>query len=83
MSTGRIALPIAEPQRSRLMEVRRGELALTTVLERLHQASTELERGILAAQLPQERDRDRVDRSLVAATGGPGQPHREPDVTQR
>jgi hypothetical protein len=67
LRTGRITLPVAEPERSRLMEVRRGDVPLTAVLERLHQQSAELERDILDASIPDEPDRDRVDRFLVSA----------------
>ncbi len=67
LSTGRITLPIAEPERSRLMEVRRGEIPLSAVLERLHQQSTRLEQEILNARVSDEPDRDRVDRFLVDA----------------
>lgn len=67
LSTGRITLPIAEPERSRLMEVRRGEIPLTAVLERLHAQGMALEQQIVDANHPDEPDRDRVDRFLVRA----------------
>jgi hypothetical protein len=67
LTTGRITLPVAEPERSRLMEVRRGEVPLAGVLDRLHRQSAALEREILAFEIPDEPDRDRVNRFLVNA----------------
>ena len=66
LTTGRITLPVAEPERSRLMEVRRGEVPLERVLDRLHQQSGALERDILDAQIADEPDRDRVMNSMAA-----------------
>jgi predicted nucleotidyltransferase len=67
LTTGHISLPVAEPERSRLMEVRRGEIPLAEVLTRLHEQSAALERDILDSGIPDEPDRDRVDRFLVDA----------------
>lgn len=67
LSTGRITLPIAEPERSRLMEVRRGEVPLREVLDRLHHQSARLENTLLAPDLPEEPDRAAADRFLVDA----------------
>ena len=67
LATGRITLPIQEPERSRLMEVRRGEIPLEAVLDRLHRQSAALEHEILEARIPDEPDRDRVDQFLVSA----------------
>lgn len=67
VSTGRITLPVAEPERSKLMQVRRGEVPLETILERLHQQAAALERDILDGSIRDEPDRDRVDRFLVSA----------------
>jgi hypothetical protein len=65
LTTGRISLPIGEPERTRLMEVRRGAIPLAGVLESLHLQSAALEREILDTRLPEEPDRHRVDRFLV------------------
>lgn len=67
LTTGRISLPVAEPERSRLMEVRRGQVPLATVLERLRAGSGRLEQLILDADLPEESDRPQIDRFLVSA----------------
>jgi predicted nucleotidyltransferase len=67
LTTGRIMLPVEEPERSRLMEVRRGEVPLATVLDRLRDQSGRLEQLILDAALPGEPDRARIDTFLVSA----------------
>jgi uncharacterized protein len=67
LSTGRITLPIAEPERSRLLEVRRGEVPLRTVLDRLQEQSALLEDEMLSTDLPDEPDRAAVDAFLVDA----------------
>jgi hypothetical protein len=65
--TGRITLPTASPERDYLMQVRRGEIPLRSVLDRLHERSSLLEDTILSSDLPDEPDRDTVDRFLVDA----------------
>ncbi len=67
LSTGRITLPIADPERSRLLQVRRGEVPLRDVLNRLHEQSVRLEDTMVASDLPEEPDRKAVDRFLVNA----------------
>jgi hypothetical protein len=67
LTTGTMTLPIAEPYREKLMEVRRGELSLDQVLDRLHKEGADLERAILASQLPDEPDHDAIDRFLSSA----------------
>jgi hypothetical protein len=67
LTTGRIELPVEEPERSRLMQVRRGEVPLADVLARLHEQSAALERDILDSHVPDDPNRDRVDRFLVDA----------------
>jgi predicted nucleotidyltransferase len=67
LRTGRITLPIASPDRDYLMRVRRGEIPVRSVLDRLHERSALLEDTILSSDLPDEPDRDAVDRFLVEA----------------
>jgi uncharacterized protein len=67
LSTGRITLPVASPERESLMQVRRGEVPLRTVLDRLHERSALLEDTVLSSELPDEPDREAVDRFLVGA----------------
>jgi uncharacterized protein len=67
LTTGRIRLPIAEPDRSQLMQVRRGEVTLPDVLAQLHERSARLERAMFSEHLPDEPDYGRVDRFLIEA----------------
>ena len=67
LRTGQITLPIAEPERSRLFEVRRGEVSLRDVLHRLHQQAERLEAATLASELPEQPDREAVDAFLAQA----------------
>jgi hypothetical protein len=67
LSTGQITLPIAEPERSRLLEVRRGEVPLRKVLDRLHEQSARLEDAMLGSSFPEEPDRDAINRFLAVA----------------
>lgn len=67
LRTGRITLPIAAPERERLLAVRHGEVPLRDVLDRLHQQASALETAVLDSDLPEEPDRDAVDRFLVDA----------------
>ena len=53
--------------RDHLMQVRRGEIPLRSVLDRLPERSAVLEGTILSSDLPDEPDRDTVDRFLVDA----------------
>ena len=67
MTEGRISLPVREPDRSRLMAVRRGEVELGDVLDEMHERIARLERTVAAADLPDEPDREAADRFLVEA----------------
>jgi predicted nucleotidyltransferase len=67
LSTGRISLPVAEPARADLMEVRRGEVPLREVLERLREWTARLERAILDGDLPETPDERAVDAFLEDA----------------
>jgi predicted nucleotidyltransferase len=67
LRTGRITLPIAEPERSALREVRAGAVPLDAVLEHLARVDAEL---VAAAEAPGLRDTpdiDAVDRFVVRA----------------
>jgi predicted nucleotidyltransferase len=67
LTTGRMSLPVGEPARSRLMEVRRGEVALGDVLAELDAAAAALEQALLSADLPEDADHGAIDRFLIAA----------------
>jgi len=49
------------------MEVRRGDLPLAEVLERLHTQTALLERAVLESELPDKPDRDTIDGFLSDA----------------
>jgi hypothetical protein len=67
LNAGRISLPVAEPERTRLLEVRRGEVPLRVVLDRLHEQSALLEDAVLASSLPDEPDFNAVNAFLADA----------------
>jgi uncharacterized protein len=67
LTTGRISLPVAEPARSRLMEVRRGGVALDEVLAELDDRTAMLERSVHDSELPEEADRAAIDDFLIGA----------------
>lgn len=65
LQTGRISLPVPEPERAFLREVRSGAVALDEVVGRLEELTQRLDRLVAASELPSKGDRDRVDRFLV------------------
>jgi uncharacterized protein len=67
LSTGRITLPIGEPERGRLLEVRRGQVPLADVLDRLHEQSARLEHLMLESDIPDAPDEAVVDGFLADA----------------
>jgi predicted nucleotidyltransferase len=67
LTSGRITLPVAEPMRSRLMEVRRGDVALSDVLAELHDQAARLEQAVLSSDLREDADGAAIDRFLVGA----------------
>ena len=67
LTTGRISLPVAEPERSQLLAVRRGEPTLDDVVTALRDHAARLETELLRSHLPDEADRSSIDRFLVSA----------------
>lgn len=67
LSTGAITLPVPEPTRSRLMQVRAGSVALEDVLEELDQVVGRLERLAGADELPEKPDQEAIDSYLTRA----------------
>lgn len=67
LTTGRISLPVAEPVRSELMSVRRGEPPLEQVLEAIEQAIARLEEVRHDPALPEHPDIDAVDAFVASA----------------
>lgn len=67
LSGRRIALPVPAPTRSRMMEVRRGEVPLDEVLAELDATVTELEQLGRSSELPEQPDYATVNAFLVEA----------------
>lgn len=67
VSSGRITLPVPEPDRSGLRAVRRGEPTLAEVVAELDEATARLTGLVDASDLPDEADAAAVDRFLVSA----------------
>ena len=67
LTKGAIPLPVREPERSRLMAVRRGEVELSDVLDDLHARIADLERTVAEADVPEEPDHAAVNRFLIEA----------------
>jgi hypothetical protein len=64
LSTGRITLPVPEPDLSYLRQIRRGEVALDEVITQIDQAAEHLAALRDASDLPSEPDRGWVDEWL-------------------
>lgn len=67
VTSGRITLPVPEPTRSRLMDVRRGEVPLPDVLTELHDVSARLEEVVVSSDLPEQPDHATIDAFLISA----------------
>jgi uncharacterized protein len=67
LTTGRIELPVAEPWRAELRQVRTGEVSLNDVLARIDGVTAELEEIAHDPSLPEKPDIDAVDAFLVRA----------------
>ena len=61
LSTGRITLPVPEPDRAYLRSIRRGERPLAEVLEAITDAETQLARLRDSATVADQPDRGWVD----------------------
>ncbi len=64
LTTGRITLPVPEPQREYLRSIRRGEVGLAEVIDAVSSAEAELIRLKESSTLPNEPDRKWVDQWL-------------------
>jgi hypothetical protein len=67
IADGRITLPVPEPHRARLMQIRRGEPTLDEVVAELDEATAQLRRLVDGKDLPDAADAERIDRFLVSA----------------
>jgi predicted nucleotidyltransferase len=67
LSTGQITVPVPEPARSRLMQVRAGSIPMDVVLEQLDEAVAQLQRVTQSAHLPDAADNTAVNSFLTRA----------------
>jgi predicted nucleotidyltransferase len=67
LETGRISLPMREPERSRVLAVRRGEIEFNDVLTEIGELELDLADLVETSPLPPQPDRSAVDRFLVRA----------------
>jgi hypothetical protein len=67
LETGRLTLPMPEPERSRVMAVRKGERSFEEVLAEIDEVEQRLEGALERTTLPATPDAEAVDRFLVDA----------------
>ena len=67
LRTGRLTLPVPEPHRAHLIDVRLGRVQLQAVLEELTELESDLVQLTTSADLPERTDRAAIDR-FVART---------------
>lgn len=67
LTAGRITLPVADPTRTTLMEVRRGELTPAKLTEMLDDAERALQDALSATDLPPQPDTGAINQFLVDA----------------
>ena len=67
LQTGRVTLPMPEPERSRVMAVRRGERSFEEVLAEIDEVERKLDAAFGQTRLPDGPDDDAVNAFLVDA----------------
>jgi uncharacterized protein len=67
LETGRVTLPMPEPERSRVMAIRTGERSYEEAISEIDEVEQRLGEALERTQLPPEPDRAAVDRFLVQA----------------
>ena len=67
LDTGWLTLPMPEPDRSRVMAIRRGELSLEETVAEIDDVERRLAEAVETTELPPEPDRSAVDAFLVDA----------------
>jgi hypothetical protein len=65
LSTGRLTLPMAEPDRSRVMAIRRGDVSLEDALAEIDEIERKLHTAVENSPLREEPDYERVDAFLI------------------
>jgi hypothetical protein len=67
LTTGRLTLPLPEPERSRVMAIRRGELPYDDAVAEIEDIERRLERAVEESRLPPGPDHARVDAFVLEA----------------
>ena len=67
LETGWLTLPMPEPERSRVMAIRKGERTFDETIEEIEEVEQRLAEALERTPLPAEPDRVEVDRFLVDA----------------
>jgi hypothetical protein len=67
LETGRLTLPMPEPERSRVMAIRTGERTFQEAILEIEEVERRLAQALERTSLPPEPDRVKVDRFLVEA----------------
>jgi len=67
LETGRLTLPIPEPERSRVMAIRTGDRTFEEAIAEIDEVEKLLAEALERTSLPREPDRERVDAFLVDA----------------
>ena len=67
LETGRVTLPMPEPERSRVMAIRPGERSFDEVIVEIDEVEARLSAALEYTSLPEEPDRESVDAFLVDA----------------
>ena len=67
LETGRVTLPMSEPERSRVMAIRTGQRTLDEAIEEIDEVERRLGEALERTSLPAAPDRTAVDRFLVDA----------------
>jgi hypothetical protein len=65
LSTGRLTLPMAEPDRSRVMAIRHGDVPLDETLAQIDEIERQLHAAVESSPLPEEPDYESVDTFLL------------------
>ena len=68
LETGWLTLPMPEPERSRVMAIRTGELTFEEAVAEIEEVEQRLAAALERSPLPDRPDRDEVDRFLVDAS---------------
>jgi uncharacterized protein len=67
LTTGRLTLPMSEPDRSRVMAIRRGDVPYEETIAEIEDIEQRLERAVTESVLPEEPDLERVDAFVLAS----------------